>query len=87
MVFIIGLTFAVVLAIVLGLYWAFVLRLEQSDDAALRRAHGDAALRHVRARFDAPVLAQREAAIYCQALGVRAAVVWPEGACGATMTA
>jgi len=36
-VFIIGLTFAVVLAIVLGLYWAFVLRLEQSDDAALRR--------------------------------------------------
>lgn len=37
MVFIIGLTFAVVLAIVLGLYWAFVLRLEQSDDAALRR--------------------------------------------------
>jgi len=34
---ILGIVFAAVLTIVLGLYWAFVLRLEQSDDAALRR--------------------------------------------------
>lgn len=34
---ILGIVFAAVLTIVLGLYWAFVLRLEQSDDLALQR--------------------------------------------------
>jgi len=36
-VWILGIVFAAVLAIILGLYWTFVLRLEQSDDAELQR--------------------------------------------------
>jgi len=36
-VWILGIVFAAVLAIILGLYWTFVLRLEHSDDAELQR--------------------------------------------------
>lgn len=39
------------------------------DDAAFRRGMGEAAERHVRAHFDAPVLANRQAAIYNEILG------------------
>lgn len=57
------------------------------DDPALRRSHGEAALRHVRKHFDAPVLAQRQAVIYCKVLGESANTVWPEGACQPILTA
>ena len=34
---IVALTFIVIFALVLGAYWVFVLRLDQSDDAALQK--------------------------------------------------
>jgi len=53
------------------------------DDPVFRRVQGQAALKHVRAQFDAPALAGREAKIYCQALGERVTSIWPEGPCAA----
>src|SRR6266571_9582721 len=37
MVVFVALTFVLILALVLGAYWAFVVRLDESDDAALRK--------------------------------------------------